>query len=317
MAKGNRVSVVIATYNRPQSLSACLESLEEQTIAPYEVVVVVDGGPVDESQEVIRAFKGHNRLNILEVINRENRGAPISKNRGAEATSGDIVAFVDDDITLAPDWIAQILRGYEENENAVAVGGRCIMSRWLFRGRFYRFSLAVRERLLRGKVGKLSFIGMPYMAHVFPSDGCVAADFLHGGNLTVLREPFLSTRLDASMGVRDEFDLCVRLRKNTGGKLIYSPRAVAHHNVVVGGGLSAWGHERLCLDIRDHVPYLMKNYDLKYLRLAVFCALVSGYSLLTLRPMYLKALWNGLKRYGSWHQSQQIIASAEGDRGSS
>jgi glycosyltransferase involved in cell wall biosynthesis len=306
MADGRSVSVVIATYNRPQSLSACLESLEKQTVAPHEVVVVIDGDQAEETRAVVDAFQSGKRLNVSEIVNGERRGATVSKNRGAEAACGDIVAFVDDDITLAPDWTAEILKGYEENEDAVAVGGQCIMSRWLFRGRFYRFSLAVRERLFRGKMGKMSFIGLPYMALVFPGNGYAATDFLHGGNMTVLREPFLYTRLDESMGVRDEYDLCVRLRRNSGGRLIYNPRAVAHHNVTVVGGFGVWGHERACLDIRDHIPYLMKNYDLRYLRLAVFCALVLGYSLLALRPaMYLKALSDSMKRYRSWRRSQQ------------
>ena len=134
--------------------------------------------------------------------------------------------------------------------------------------------------------------------------------------MTVLREAFLSTRLDDSMGVRDEYDLGVRLKRNSGGRLIYNPRAIAHHNVTVTGGFGVWGHERACLDIRDHIPYLMKNYDLRYLRLAVFCALVLGYSLLSLRPaMYLKALSEGMKRYGSWHRSQQALAASAGGGG--
>src|SRR4030042_6729008 len=123
MADGHNVSVVIATYNRPRSLSACLQSLEEQTVPPFEVVVVIDGDQVEDTRAVVDAFESGNRLNVAEIVNGERRGATVSKNRGAEVASGDIVAFVDDDITLAPDWTAEILKGYEENEDAGAEGG--------------------------------------------------------------------------------------------------------------------------------------------------------------------------------------------------
>ncbi|HLB12294.1 MAG TPA: glycosyltransferase family 2 protein [Dehalococcoidia bacterium] len=309
MAEGPRISTVIATYNRPRSLAACLESLEGQTVAPLEVIIVVDGELTEQVQETIDTFKGDGKLKIVQINNGERRGATASKNRGAEAASGDIIAFVDDDITLVPHWTAQILKGYEENEDAVAVGGVCEMSQWLFHNPLYRFFVAVRWRLFRNKIGKMSFIGMPYLSHTLPGDGCVAVDFLHGGNMTVLREAFLATRLDEAMGVRDEFDLCVRLRKNGGRKLIYNPQAVAYHNVVTSGGFGVWGHERICLDVRDHVPYLMKDYNLRYLRLGVFSALVLGYALLTLKPRYVKALWDGIGRYRSWRRSQRAIAS--------
>jgi len=314
MSERLTVSVVVATYNRPQSLSACLTSLEGQTLSPLEVVVVVDGGQVDEALEVIDAFKDRRRLNISHLVNEENRGAPFSKNRGAELARGDIVAFVDDDITLIPEWMAEIVKGYGENENAVAVGGRCVMSRQLYSSRLYDISIAVRRCLFGGRLGKMSFIGVPYLALVFPTDGYVTSDFLHGGLLTVVRESFLATQLDQTMGVRDEYDLCIRLRKNTGGTLIYNPRAVAHHNVTATGGFGAWGHERACLDVQDHIPYLMKNYNFRYLRLATFCALILAYSLVTLKPMFLKALWEGLKRYRRWSRSQrQAAALAQGN----
>ncbi len=311
MTERPTVSIVIATYNRSRSLSECLQCLEKQTVAPFEIVVVIDGGEIDESQKAIGAFESRSRLKIVQVVNRANVGAPISKNRGAEAASGHIVAFVDDDIKLAPEWIDEIIKGFEENDDTVAVGGRCEMSRWLYRGRLYEILLAARGRLFRSKFGKLSFVGVPYVAHVFPADGYITSDFLHGGITSVLRESFLSNKLDPSMGVRDEYDMCIRLRKNSGGKLIYNSRAIGYHEVTTDGGFGVWGHQRAALDIRDNVPYLMKNFNLRYLRLTAFCALVFTYSLLTFNLIFVKALWDGLKRFRSWQRYQQQVATSE------
>ena len=132
-----RISVVIATLNRPDSLANCLKSLEEQIVAPYEVIVVVDGELTNEVQARIDNVKNRNKLNVIQVNNGQRMGAPNSKNRGADAATGDIVAFVDDDITLAPDWTIQILRGYREHSDAVGVGGIISMQEVYFHNKFY------------------------------------------------------------------------------------------------------------------------------------------------------------------------------------
>ncbi len=97
------VSVIICTYNRPQSLSTCLESLEKQTIIPYEVVIVVDGGINSEVQEIIDSFKANDRLPIVQVTNNERNGTAVSMKIGAETASGEIVAYIDDDVVMAVD----------------------------------------------------------------------------------------------------------------------------------------------------------------------------------------------------------------------
>ena len=290
-----RISVVIATLNRPDSLANCLKSLEEQVVAPYEVIVVVDGELTNEVQKTIDSVKNNNRLNVVQVNNGRRMGAPYSKNRGADAATGDIVAFVDDDITLAPDWTIQIIRGYEEHKDAVGVGGIISMQEVYFHNKFYNLFTKYRERLLRKKRGRMSFIGMPYLSLVTPVDGLLEVDFLHGGNMSFRREVLVSHKLDESVGVRDEFDLCVRLSLREKRKLIYNSRAVAchHHNPV--GGLALWGSERLYRDFKDHIPYLLKNFNLKYLRLAAFTITVFGYSIITLKPKYNWAIVEGLQ----------------------
>jgi glycosyltransferase involved in cell wall biosynthesis len=309
-----RISVVIATLNRPDSLANCLKSLEEQIVAPYEVIVVVDGELTNEVQARIDNVKNRNKLNVIQVNNGQRMGAPNSKNRGADAATGDIVAFVDDDITLAPDWTIQILRGYREHSDAVGVGGIISMQEVYFHNKFYKLFTKYREHLLRGKRGRMSFIGMPYLSLVTPVDGLLEVDFLHGGNMSFRRDVLLSHKLDESVGVRDEFDLCVRLSLREKKKLIYNSKAIAYHHHNPVGGLALWGSERLYRDFKDHVPYLLKNFNLKYLRLAVFTISVFGYSIITLKPKYNWAIVEGLRLYQnrkSGERASAILRSVE------
>ncbi len=292
-----RISVVIATLGRPQSLAACLRSLEEQQEPPSEVVVVVDGERTAAVQAVLDGCAARARLNLKQLSNGRRLGAPYSKNRGAEAARGDIVAFLDDDITVLPDWTVQLKRGYEACPGVVGVGGMIEMDEVYFGNRFYRLFTWLRQRLFRARLGKMDFIGMPYLSLVTPVDRLLAVEFLHGGNMSFRRDVFMAHRLDAHMGVRDEFDVCIRLTRREKLRLIYNSEAKAYHHHVATGGLALWGSARLYRDFKDHVPYLLKNYNLKYLRLAAFMLAVLAYALLVRQPSYGRALAEGLKQY--------------------
>ncbi|MBA7714208.1 hypothetical protein ES703_123225 [subsurface metagenome] len=236
-----KISIVIATLNRPDSLANCLKSLEEQTVPPYEVIVVVDGELSDAVQKTIDTFKNQGKLNIVQLNNSQWMGAPYSKNRGADSATGDIIAFLDDDVTVVPDWAVQIGRTYEEHSDAAGAGGMIAMQEIYFPNVFYKSFVRLRERLFRKKLGKMNFIGMPYLSLVFHAEGLLIVDFLHGGNMTFRRDVFTSHKLDAALGVRDEFDLCVRLSLLEKRKLIYNPKAIVYHHHNPVGGLALWG----------------------------------------------------------------------------
>ncbi len=312
-----RISVAIATLGRPQSLDACLRALEAQQEPPYEVVVVVDGELAAEVQAVLDACRARARLQLRQLSNGRRMGAPYSKNRGAEATHGDIVAFLDDDITVPPGWTRELRRGYESCPEAAGVGGMIEMDEVYFYNRYYRLFTRLRQRLFRARLGRMDFVGMPYLSLVMPARGLLRVDFLHGGNMSFRREVFMAHRLDARLGVRDEFDICARLTRGEKLALIYNSEAKARHHHVATGGLALWGSARLARDFKDHVPYLLKNYNLKYLRLAAFALAVSAYALLTRQPSYVRAVREGLQQYralknaGSDHLATAPAAAAE------
>jgi glycosyltransferase involved in cell wall biosynthesis/peptidoglycan/xylan/chitin deacetylase (PgdA/CDA1 family) len=91
-----KLSVIIATYNRRESLARCLATLFDQDLPvdEYEIVVVVDGS-ADGTNEMLHSFlvRGH-----LVVVEQENQGQTAALNAGVKAARGEIVLFLDDDL---------------------------------------------------------------------------------------------------------------------------------------------------------------------------------------------------------------------------
>jgi glycosyltransferase involved in cell wall biosynthesis len=87
----NKVSVVIPNYNYGRYISDAIDSALGQTLKPHEVVVV-DDGSTDDSLEVLQEYEG--RITLIRQTNQRAAGA---RNAGAEAATGEYLAFLDAD----------------------------------------------------------------------------------------------------------------------------------------------------------------------------------------------------------------------------
>ena len=100
-----RVSLIITTYNWPESLFLVLKSIENQTIVPEEVVIADDGSTV-ETKEMIGKFQKDSDLNIIHSW-QEDIGfrAAKARNKAIAKSSGDYIILIDGDIILHPKFI--------------------------------------------------------------------------------------------------------------------------------------------------------------------------------------------------------------------
>jgi GT2 family glycosyltransferase len=96
-------TVVIPNWNGRRWLSGCLRSILQQDLAPDEVIVV-DNGSEDGSLELLRSEYPWVRVIPLEG----NTGFAHAANRGIEAAGGELVALVNTDVVLAPDWLGRM-----------------------------------------------------------------------------------------------------------------------------------------------------------------------------------------------------------------
>jgi glycosyltransferase involved in cell wall biosynthesis len=102
-----RVSVVIPTYGRPESLARTLEALAAQTL-PRELfdVVVCDDGSTPPAGPTVERFG--DRINVSVVV-RSRSGPAAARNAGARQARGSILAFTDDDCVPEPHWLELLL----------------------------------------------------------------------------------------------------------------------------------------------------------------------------------------------------------------
>ena len=113
----NIISVIIPTYNEETEISKCILSLKTQTFWPMEIIVV-DDGSTDNTCSVVDAFD-------VKLIEGEHKGPGASRNLGAKHAKGDILVFVDADMTFHEDYIKNLVEpmiadhtilGTEENK---------------------------------------------------------------------------------------------------------------------------------------------------------------------------------------------------------
>ena len=100
-----RLTLVITTYNWPESLELVLKSIENQSITPDEVVIADDGSAF-ETQELLNEFQQDSELNIIHSW-QEDIGfrAARSRNKAILKSTGDYIILIDGDMILHPEFI--------------------------------------------------------------------------------------------------------------------------------------------------------------------------------------------------------------------
>lgn len=114
------LSVVIPSYNRCASLKRTLISLyrQEFPLTQVEVIVVLDGGS-DDSAGMLAELQTPFELVVLE---QPNQGSAVARNHGAAAALGDLLVFLDDDMEVAPSFLAAHADAHGGRDDQVVLG---------------------------------------------------------------------------------------------------------------------------------------------------------------------------------------------------
>ena len=113
------ISVVVPTRDRPDALVGCLDALEHQTNASFEVVVVDDASRDATAVAAIVA-----RFSFARLVRGAGSGPAAARNLGVRSCRTRNVGFTDDDCRPGPDWLA-ILEG-ALSDGAIAVAGSMV-----------------------------------------------------------------------------------------------------------------------------------------------------------------------------------------------
>ncbi|MGB3532884.1 MAG: glycosyltransferase [Microcoleaceae cyanobacterium] len=116
-------SIVIPTYNRPDRLKNCLQSMSDLNYPreQFEVIVVDDGSSVS-LEPIVAPFKQN--INIT-FITQANQGPASARNTGATKAKGKFIVFTDDDCQPKPDWLNNLEAQFKLTPNCL-VGGKTL-----------------------------------------------------------------------------------------------------------------------------------------------------------------------------------------------
>jgi GT2 family glycosyltransferase len=113
------ISIVIPTYNRPDSIAACLRAIAsvDYPRERFETIVVDDGGstPLDDLVQSL-ALRA-------QIVRQPNSGPASARNTGAEAAEGELLAFTDDDCRPDTGWLRALGLAHRAHPTAL-IGGR-------------------------------------------------------------------------------------------------------------------------------------------------------------------------------------------------
>jgi glycosyltransferase involved in cell wall biosynthesis len=109
-----RISVVVCSYNGSRTIDQCLESLFRLDYTNYEVIVI-DDGSTDATAEIASKYP-------VRLIRTSNHGLSAARNRGLAESTGEIIAYIDDDAYADPNWLRYLAITFQDS-NYACIGG--------------------------------------------------------------------------------------------------------------------------------------------------------------------------------------------------
>lgn len=204
------VSVIIPTYNRRESLQRTLESLAQQTFPAdnFEALVIDDGGNQDITK-ILNKYSFEARY-----CRQENSGPTVARNYGSQNSQGQILVFIDDDITLNKNALAILAQEVNKRERTIVLG-----------------ILLIPDHILQSSLFGKIYLSPQNQAH---EDQSIPAHDCMTGLLAVKRDDFFSIGLfaDPTEGNGwpnwDDVEFGVRAHRQ-GYQLWRSASAIGYH----------------------------------------------------------------------------------------
>ena len=291
-----KLSIVVATYNRAQSLLRTLHSVVGQT-APAEKweCVVVNNNSTDNTEALFAEFAAANPTFDLKMVTETKQGLSNARNCGIAASKGEYIAIVDDDETLEDTFAESYIEFFDAFPAAMAAGGAV---KACYESARPRWMSHFTEQMIANP------LDLDIAVTIFPNSRVPA-----GGNMAFRREVFDRVGLfnpklgrnGQSLVGGEENDLFARLRRE--GELLYFvPNAAIYHHIPdskltddyfdrlsYNVGLS----KRMRAEADDCLDNLLKKEALKQL-VSYGLALLYTIALQPLKAKYLLRMRNGI-----------------------
>jgi len=242
--------VIVVNWNRRDLLRACLQSLANQSIKSFEVIVV-DNGSVDGSAEMAeRDFSTQLAFRLTLIRNDCNRGFCAANNQGFAASKSEFVALLNNDAEAEPVWLESLCAVFAAAPDVGMAASKILV--FEEPGRIDKAGhLIYPDGQNRGRgSGELDAGQYDQVEEVLWPDGCAAMyrramlDLIGGFD-----EDFFAYADDAELGLRARI---------AGWRCIYAPAAVVRHHR--GATLGKFSTRRLSLIERNRVLLVAKLF---------------------------------------------------------
>jgi len=107
LIQSSDISVVIPLFNKEDTISRAIESVLNQSILPFELIIVNDGS-MDNSAGIVKKIQ--EKSSRVKLIQQENKGVSTARNVGVKHVKTSFVSFLDADDEWMPDYIENLLK---------------------------------------------------------------------------------------------------------------------------------------------------------------------------------------------------------------
>jgi len=201
----SKFSIVIAVFNKEEFITNTIQSVLNQTIQEFELVIVNDGS-TDGSESAIRAFKDDR----IHCVSQSNKGASAARNAGIQQSSNPYIAFLDADDRWLPnhlETIEELITDFPEEKV------------------FATNSLIVKNRTQFDKTYSLSFSSGSNLVNYFQAS--LLDSVLHSSTLVAHADVFKQIgRYDNDLESGEDTDLYIRIGLQY--SIVFNPKVCVH-----------------------------------------------------------------------------------------
>jgi len=191
------VSIVIPVFNEEDHIRGCLDAIARQTVKPAEVIIV-DNNSTDRTVSIARSFP------FVTIVSERRQGVVYARDRGYDVAKSEIIARIDGDSRIAPNWVEQIQKTFADPTVQAASGQITYRDVGLARG-FNAVDVWIRNYLSRRM-------------------GALGEQFLYGVNMAIRRSAWCTVREHVCHEARlhEDLDLAAHL-SHAAHKVVFEP----------------------------------------------------------------------------------------------
>jgi|GEM_PF-1315332 len=222
MSGAKNVSLIIPTLSRLHELEVTLAAVRAGTVVPREIIVV-DASPDDRTERFIGELAAKTSDVELIYIRAARPGVPGQRNVGLTRAKGDFILFVDNDVTVAPDFTEELLKAFDDPEVGAACG---LITNQVMPGRYTRFLQWFFRQTRYARRSYYQRSGFP--TFLYRPEELALVGALTGGLTMFRRDAIVDFRFDDRVLFIDDDNYSLDLRARR-WKLMQWPAARAVH----------------------------------------------------------------------------------------